>query len=45
LKIWNRYRKDGDEGMTYGSSILAYLVFGPRRVSTEGMTRPTKMIA
>jgi hypothetical protein len=34
-----------DEGMTHGSSILAYLVFGPRRVSIEGMARPTKMIA
>jgi hypothetical protein len=34
-----------DEGMTYGSSILAYLVFGPRRVSIEGIARPTKMIA
>jgi hypothetical protein len=34
-----------DEGMTRGSSILAYLVFGPRRVSIEGMARPTKMIA
>jgi hypothetical protein len=27
------------------SSILAYLVFGPRRASTEGIARPTKMIA
>jgi hypothetical protein len=34
-----------DEGMTHGSSILAYLVFGPRRVSTEGIARPTKTIA
>jgi hypothetical protein len=34
-----------DEGMTCGSSILAYLVFGPRRISTEEMTRPTNMIA
>jgi hypothetical protein len=34
-----------DEGMTCGSLILAYLVFGPRRVSTEGIERPTKMIA
>jgi hypothetical protein len=34
-----------DEGMTHGSSILAYLVFGPGRTSTEGMARPTKMIA
>jgi hypothetical protein len=34
-----------DEGMTHGSSILAYLVFSPRRTSTEGMARPTSMIA
>jgi hypothetical protein len=34
-----------DEGMTHGSSILAYLVFGPGRTSTEGMARPMKMIA
>jgi hypothetical protein len=34
-----------DEGMTCGSSILAYLVFGPRRISTEGMARPMNMIA
>jgi hypothetical protein len=36
---------DGDEGMTRGSLILAYLVFGPKRVSIEGMARPTKTIA
>jgi hypothetical protein len=34
-----------DEGMTHGSSILAYLVFGPGRTSTKGMARPMKMIA
>jgi hypothetical protein len=34
-----------DKGMTHGSSILAYLVFGPGRASTEGMARPTSMIA
>jgi hypothetical protein len=34
-----------DEGMTCGSSILAYMVFDPRRVSTEGIASPTKMIA
>jgi hypothetical protein len=34
-----------DEGMTRGSSILAYLVFGSRRTSTEGTARPTSMIA
>jgi hypothetical protein len=34
-----------DEGMTCGSSILAYLVFGPRRTSTEGTARPTSTIA
>jgi hypothetical protein len=31
--------------MTCGSSIFAYLVFGPGRASTEGTTRPTKIIA
>jgi hypothetical protein len=34
-----------DEGMACGSSILANLVFGPGRASTEGIARPTKMIA
>jgi hypothetical protein len=34
-----------DEGITHGSSILAYLVFDPGRTSTEGMARATKMIA
>jgi hypothetical protein len=34
-----------DEGMTGGSSIFAYLVFGPGRASTEGTTRLTKIIA
>jgi hypothetical protein len=34
-----------DEGMTRGSSILAYLVFGPRRTSAEGTARPTSKIA
>jgi hypothetical protein len=34
-----------DEGMTHGSSILAYLVFGPGRTSTKVMARPTKMAA
>jgi hypothetical protein len=29
-----------NEGMTYGSSILAYLVFGLDRTSVEGMARP-----
>jgi hypothetical protein len=29
--------KTGDEGMTYGSSIFAYLVFGPGRASIEGI--------
>jgi hypothetical protein len=33
-----------DEGMTLGSSILAYLVFGPGRASSEGMARPINMI-
>jgi hypothetical protein len=34
-----------DEGMTCGSSIFSYLVFGPGRASTKGTTRPTKIIA
>jgi hypothetical protein len=29
-----------DEGMTHGSSILAYVVFGPGRASAEGIARP-----
>jgi hypothetical protein len=36
---------EGDEGMTRGSSILAYLVFGPGRTSTEGIARSLSMIA
>jgi hypothetical protein len=34
-----------DEGMTNGPSIFAYLVFGPGRVATKEMTRPTKITA
>jgi hypothetical protein len=34
-----------DEGMTYGSSIFTYLVFGPGRASTEGTARPTTIAA
>jgi hypothetical protein len=34
-----------DEVMTNGPSIFAYLVFGPGRVATEEMTRPTKITA
>jgi hypothetical protein len=34
-----------DEGMTCGSSIFTYLVFGLGRASTEGIARPMKMIA
>jgi hypothetical protein len=34
-----------DKGMTCGSSIFAYLVFGPGRASTEGIERPTKIAA
>jgi hypothetical protein len=33
-----------DEGMTFGSSILAYLVFGLGRASTEGMARPVNVM-
>jgi hypothetical protein len=32
----------GDEGMTNGPLIFAYLVFGPRRVSFEWLLRPIK---
>jgi hypothetical protein len=31
--------------MTYGPSIFAYLVFGPGRASTEGITWPMKITA
>jgi hypothetical protein len=31
--------------MINGPSIFAYLVFGPGRIATEGMTRPTKITA
>jgi hypothetical protein len=34
-----------DEGMTNGSSIFAYLVFGPGGVSVEKLTRPMKIAA
>jgi hypothetical protein len=34
-----------DEGMTCGSLIFAYLVFGLGRASTEGITRPMKIVA
>jgi hypothetical protein len=34
-----------DEGMTCGSLIFAYLVFGPKRASTKGTTRPKKIAA
>jgi hypothetical protein len=34
-----------DEGMTNGSSIFAYLVFGPGGVSIEKTARPTKIAA
>jgi hypothetical protein len=33
-----------DEGMTHGSSILAYLVFSPGRAFIEGMARPINTI-
>jgi hypothetical protein len=34
-----------DEGMTNGSPIFAYLVFGPGRVSHERHSRPIKAVA
>jgi hypothetical protein len=40
-----RHSGDTDKGMTNGPSIFAYLVFGPGGTSTEGITRPTKIIA
>jgi hypothetical protein len=39
-----RHSRATDEGMTHGSSIFTYLVFGPRMTSTEGTARPTSMI-
>jgi hypothetical protein len=33
---------EGDEGMTNGPPIFAYLVFGPGRVSLERLLRPIK---
>jgi hypothetical protein len=41
----SKERSPVDEGMTNGPSIFAYLVFGPGRISTEGMTRPMKVTA
>jgi hypothetical protein len=32
----------GDEGMTNGPPIFAYLVFDPRKVSLERLLRPIK---
>jgi hypothetical protein len=45
--VFNYPRHSGatDEGMTNGPSIFTYLVFGPGRTSTEGITRPTKITA
>jgi hypothetical protein len=40
-----RHSRATNEGMTCGSSIFVYLVFGPGRASTEGMARPTKIAA
>jgi hypothetical protein len=31
-----------DEGMTNRPSIFAYLVFGPGRITVEGIARPIK---
>jgi hypothetical protein len=42
---YSRHSGATGEGMTYGSSIFAYLVFGPRRISTERTARTTNMIA
>jgi hypothetical protein len=36
---------NSDEGMTNGSSIFAYLGFGPRGVSVEKLTRSMKIAA
>jgi hypothetical protein len=45
--VFDQARHSGatDKGMTCGSSIFTYLVFGPGRASTEGMARPTKIAA
>jgi hypothetical protein len=34
-----------DEGMPNRPSIFAYLVFGPGRTTSEGITRPITLIA
>jgi hypothetical protein len=45
--VFNYPRHSGatDEGMTNGPLIFAYLVFGPGRTSTKGITRPMKITA
>jgi hypothetical protein len=40
---YHRHSGDIDEGMTYGSSIFAYLVFALGRASIEGIARPMKI--
>jgi hypothetical protein len=34
-----------DEGMINRPSIFAYLVFGPGRITVEGIARPIKIAA
>jgi hypothetical protein len=43
--IYNNSNRKADKEMTCGSSIFAYLVFGPGRASIEGIARPTKIAA
>jgi hypothetical protein len=40
-----RHSEATNEGMTNGPLIFTYLVFGPGGTSTEGITRPMKLIA
>jgi hypothetical protein len=39
-----RHSRATDEGMAHGSSILAYLVFGPGRTSTRRIARTISII-
>jgi hypothetical protein len=34
--------RPNDEGMLNGTSIFAYLVFGPGGITAEGMTKPVR---
>jgi hypothetical protein len=45
VHLYQLNKNNYNEGMTCGSSIFAYLVFGPGRTFTEGIVRPTKIMA